>query len=460
MNPVLLKELRQSVRNRYVLTAYIAFIVILLVVAGVQVSVFTRNAWERPQSVYDAGKTLFTTIHGIFAGLAMLFVPCYTANRIVRERWGTDTDLMYVTPMPPAALLNGKFVSAMAMAGLFLAGALPFLALSYFIGGIDVLSIVMSVLLTLLAVAVLTLLTILLAIAPMPRIIRGVVSVGLGLNLLMGIGGWITLTSHLCSEGYMSILCDTNPCIVFVEAIAATVSAAALLYAAALAGFRSANLDRMRPFRVLATALIAAWGIVTALQSRYDYFEDAPKIWVTLLMLFAAGMMVLGQSERTAPGPYLRAQLPKSLAARARGFLFRTGQANAVCWAALLLAVGLMASQTIFKDENYDFAVHRKVHVFVLNISGYALTMLAFWRPILCRKMSNAPLWWVTALLIALITAILGPMHAGGFNGIALLPGYLFADSAFVLPMLYTWNITAFAICCIGILAKRDGVGK
>ncbi|MCL2104244.1 MAG: hypothetical protein FWH21_04215, partial [Kiritimatiellaeota bacterium] len=157
MNAVLLKELRQSVRNRYVLAAYVIFVVVLLIVAGVQTSQFVRTSWSNPQSIFDAGKTLFQTIHAIFAALSFLFIPTYVLSRITREHWGTDLDLMYVTPMPPASLLIGKFGSAMALAGLFLSAALPFLVLSYFIGGMDVLSIVMTVILTLEIAAALTL---------------------------------------------------------------------------------------------------------------------------------------------------------------------------------------------------------------------------------------------------------------------------------------------------------------
>jgi len=445
MNPVLLKELRQSVRNRYVLAAYIIFIVVLLIVAGVQTSLAVRESWDNPQSVFRTGKTLFMTVHGIFAALGVLFVPTYVLSRIIRERWGTDLDLMYVTPMPPSALLIGKFGSAMAMAGLFLSAALPFLALSYFIGGIDVLTIVMTILLTLEVIAVLTLCAIVVAIAPMPKILRGVAQLGY-VGLLVGVtSAWAAASAGLCETGYRSIFANRNTCVTLVESMAAGLSAGALLYAAALAGFRPAASDRMRPFRILATALFIVWGCVAAIQSQYAYFTDFVDVWVGLLIIFSAGMIVVGLSERAEPGMCLRRQRPHSPVARALGtvlgFPFRTGQINAVCWAALMLMAGILASYIMpsaAADDGMKF-----VRTFALNISGYAHTLLVLWRYFLRRKgMPCASLWWVTGVTITIITAILGPMSAGGVDGISYMVGYLFAEHVPV-TRLYVWNALA-----------------
>jgi len=464
MNPVLLKELRQSVRNRYVLAAYIIFIVVLLIVAGVQTSLAVRESWDNPQSVFRAGKTLFQTVHGIFAALGVLFVPTYVMSRIIRERWGTDLDLMYVTPMPPSALLIGKLGSAMALSGLFLSAALPFLALSYFIGGIDVLTIVMTILLTLEVIAVLTLYAIVVAIAPMPKILRGLAQLGYVGTLVGVTQGWIFATVGLGESGYRSIFADWRTCVTLVESIAAGLSAAALLYAAALAGFRPATSDRMRPFRVLATALFFAWGCVAAFQSQYTYFKGLAEAWAGVLIFFAAGMMVVGLSERAEPGMSLRRQRPRSPMARALGmvlgFPFRTGQLNAVCWAALLLMAGILASYIMPPatptDEGLDF-----VRISALNISGYALTLLVLWRCLLRRKgMPCASLWWVTGVAIAIITAILGPMNAGGVDGIDHMVGYVFAENV-PLALLYGWNVIAL-LCLLPILIEsglREGNG-
>jgi len=472
MNAVLLKELRQSVRNRYVLAAYVIFIVALLIVSGIQIALFVRDSWDNPQSVFGAGRSLFLVIHGIFAGLAMVFIPCYVANRILRERWGANLDLMYITPMPPSNLPVGKFGSAMALAGLFLGGALPFLALSSFIGGIDVLSIVVSVLLTLLVVAALTLYAIVLSIAPMPKIVRGLIILGTVFALFWTVVGWIASTSELCSEGYMSILGNTNSCIVFIQAVVFALSAMGLFYTAALAGFQSINVDRMRPFRILATALIAVWGIVAAIQSRFEYFKDVPEIWVTILMIFVAAMMVLGLGERAEMGAYQRKLLPTSFVNRVLGYPFRTGQLNAVCWAVILLAVGIALSHVIFPAASTVEDYCRKcsethllpctttfaegLRIAVLNVSGYALTLLVFWRTVLWRKMPGAALWWVTVLVIGLVTVVIGSLDAGGVDGIDNVVGYLFARNRDVLPWLYGWNAAAI-LCLVPMYA---GVGR
>ncbi|MCL1921149.1 MAG: hypothetical protein FWG50_08760 [Kiritimatiellaeota bacterium] len=444
MNAVLLKELRQSVRNRYVLAAYIIFIVALLIVAGVQTSLSVRESWGNPQSVFRAGKALFLTIHGIFAALGILFIPAYVLTRIIRERWGTDLDLMYVTPMSPSALLLGKFGSAMALAGLFLSAALPFLALSYFIGGIDVLSIVMSVILTLEVIAIATLTGIMIAIAPMPKVLRGVAQLGCALGMVGVAQLWIWGTYALCGNGYASIFGNPDTCVLLLESIAAGLSAAGLLYAAALAGFRPPTAERMRPFRILATALIIAWGVIAAIQPPV-YFSALPReVWIQTLILFAAGMLIVGLSERADP---LRRR-PSNLALSVLGYPFRAGQLNAMTWALLLLAAGHALGHAIHNiiagQGHTDWDA---VNTAALNVSGYALTLHALWRYVLRRcGMPGSALWWVTGSVIVLITAILGPMDASGIREIDHLPGYLFATQV-PLAYLYIWN--GLGILCL-----------
>jgi len=272
--------------------------------------------------------------------------------------------------------------------------------------------------------------------------------------------GWIAATAGLCSEGYMSILGNTNSCIVFVQAVTFALSVMGLLYAAAWAGFQSINVDRMRPFRLLATALVVGWGSIAAIQSRFEYFENMQEIWVTILMLFAAYMMVVGLGERVEMGTYQRKTLPKSFVGRVLGYPFRTGQLNAVCWAAILLAVGIALSYAIFPAASTVEEYCRKCssthfrscttteaeafRIAVLNVSGYALTMLCLWRGILRRtKMPGSALWWVTALVIILVTIVLGSLNAGGVDGIDGFIGYLFASKRDVLPLLYCWNAAA-----------------
>ena len=478
MNAVLLKELRQGVRNRYVLAAYLIFILVLLVATGIMTSLFLNEALKRPQSLFCAGRALFLTVHGIFAGVAMLFIPAYVAMRILRERWGTNLDLMYVTPMPPSHLLIGKLGSAMALTGLFLGGALPFLAMSYFIGGIDVPSIVVSTLLTLMGVALLTLLAMLLAIAPMPRIVRGLLCIGLGGTLVGGLIGWLFATAALCSAGYMSILGDADTCTTFLNVVALAVSVGGLLYVAALAGFRSTNVERMRPFRILATALIAGWGIVVLIQSQFSHFTKLPELWVTLTTVFASFMLVFALSERTGQSANGISPLSLSSAPMARrrwrflGYPFRTGQRNAMLWAILVLAAGIAFSYAIFKapsavvewcrqcHETHLFPCHmvarERLHIYALNLSGYALTMFALWRYFLRRKIrDNAWLWWVLYIVIGLITINFTSLNVGGVAGVNEMVGYAFAQNRNVLPWLYGWNAVGLLLFAVGFLNLR-----
>ena len=71
----------------------------------------------------------------------MVFVPLYAAVRLTMERNDSNIDLLFITTIAPAAIIRGKFWSAVALTALIYSASMPFLTFTYLLRGIDLPSI-------------------------------------------------------------------------------------------------------------------------------------------------------------------------------------------------------------------------------------------------------------------------------------------------------------------------------
>lgn len=92
LNPIVVKELRQAVQSRYVVTALLILLVVQLIAMGMYLLTASYSMLES-----DAGRQVFMLLFGILLAVSMLFVPLYTGVRLAAERSETNLDLLFVT---------------------------------------------------------------------------------------------------------------------------------------------------------------------------------------------------------------------------------------------------------------------------------------------------------------------------------------------------------------------------
>lgn len=139
-NPILLKELRQSVRSRLIHISIYGLLALLLLLFG--------NSLLSTQETAIGLKTFSRTATTLVFFLLGIF-PYHAFLRLSSEHRKDSLDLLFTTPLSPASIIHGKIQSGLTMALLFTSLAFPFLFLSYHLRGID-LAFILRFLLTLL----------------------------------------------------------------------------------------------------------------------------------------------------------------------------------------------------------------------------------------------------------------------------------------------------------------------
>jgi hypothetical protein len=188
VNPIVVKEVRQGLRTR---TFWIFFAVMLL--ANLTISLV---AWAAAEESARIGQGAFI---GYFVCLACVqfFVIPYSAYRSMSREAEEETwVLLTLTGLGPRRILAGKVGSFVLQGALYASAAAPFLLFSYYLNGIDLLTIVAALagaagyhlFWVAVAVSMATLAQVRVVRGLLHFVLLGLLLLGLGLGIGFGVG--------------------------------------------------------------------------------------------------------------------------------------------------------------------------------------------------------------------------------------------------------------------------------
>lgn len=144
-NPVLVKELRGRMRGGrafVILTVFLLMLAVPTTLLYLAVADFSQNnTFNAGQAI---GKTLFIGVVTIALIQVMIVVPGQSASAITSEKERETYDLLISTLLPPWKIIIGKLLAALAYAVLLIVAVIPFMALSFFFGGVSLLEVVLA----------------------------------------------------------------------------------------------------------------------------------------------------------------------------------------------------------------------------------------------------------------------------------------------------------------------------
>lgn len=133
LNPILVKEVRQSLRSRATL---------LVIGAALLVQLFALYLFAVSNEKSNPGGNFFSVIMTVFI-LGSFILCAVFCQRFSLEKREDNLDFTYITTLSPRRIVGGKFVSALVMELMLFSLCLPFMVMSYYLGGIDLSSILL-----------------------------------------------------------------------------------------------------------------------------------------------------------------------------------------------------------------------------------------------------------------------------------------------------------------------------
>lgn len=387
-NPILVKEARQALKSKqFVLT----FSLLLVAAWGWTVTAILMlmpGIYYRP-----SGVTLLWGYYLVLAVPMLLVVPLAAHRSLASEVDDGTLDLLSVTNLSPKQIITGKLASAALQVMLYFVTLFPCVAFSYLLRGVDLLTIVALLGLTMGMATLLTVAGLFLASLASGRTGQ------LGMMVLMLI---IVVISQfaIASTAYSVIMygVETSLESFMAGAISFTLfigTASYLLLRAASAQLSPPSENRSTPIRVaFVFHQVAVFSIIA--YALLEYGVDDEPIYAAIAYMagfwLVMGTLMVGESNVLTPR--VRRELPSSLLARSvftwltpgpgTGLVFAVSSFFAFCVALYVVTMVVDASgNTPFRAV--EFAP------LVLTLSGYMMLLLSMTRlfMMLVRRFHN-----------------------------------------------------------------------
>lgn len=415
INPIVVKELRQAVQSRMVVSILLLFLGLQVFLLGF--FLMTRDARSAGGVDWTAGVETFRIQQVILLWTTMILVPAYAGLRLGGERADHNVDLMFISTLRPHSIVWGKFFANVVFGLLIFSACAPFMTFTYLLRGIDIPTILAVLAVDLLCMLFGVMLTLLLAALPGSR----------GVKAALFFFGFIQLV-WLCAmmTGMTLVMPGTDFLNWNWEAwTAVAVSVAGVLASIGLMAFYAIAIisppasNRILPLRLY---LFVCWLALTVTLAALAWELNEAFLVGAYLMSVCPVLhlqFIISICERDEWGPRVRRMIPRRRLLRLLAWLFCTGAAGGVTFTLLLLLVTLAGaaalidalsglSPTVGPGASVTGAYHvlRGELFFTLYVVCYGLSAVVVRNVLLSRMLKPSMNWLVALLLVALGSSV------------------------------------------------------
>ncbi len=410
MNPLVVKDLRQSSRNKSLMIAlhvFLAFLLFMLIV-------IFGNGRAR-----EDGSTMLVSFLGILLMATMFFVPIYSGVRLALERMSDNMELLYITTLEPHRIVRGKFLAGLMLVILFYSAAMPFLSLTYFLRGVDLPTILLAAGFTFMVVITILQAALCLASLVRNRAILILLGLAAGMPMMTFYGMVIRVIDLMIDKGmgFRFINGEMWPEITAFLVIDLFILGS--LYKLNTAFLKPASMDRAKPVRtfVLFGWLLIMGGLCFKLES------EPVALWSFFGLVMGLLGMLFACSERDRPGLRIMQERPVGKLKRVSGFVFSSGAAGGFAWSLLFISISLVF---LMLHNNATAAPDDKIVSVMIGRALYGVCYILLAHQIHVRifkrftsKLVSLERTWITAIVLivsAVVLSLLTVELLGGFS--------------------------------------------
>jgi hypothetical protein len=409
LNPIVVKELRQAVRGRFVPALLLVSLLIQVVFIGIFLVADQFNE-GRGSADFQAGHQMFLFLHAVMLGACLLLIPLYTGVRLAMEHSGANVDLLFVTTLKPRKIVSGKLLSAAVLTAMIFSACTPFLMFTYLLRGIDLPTIAAVVAVDFAFVLLAAHVAVLLATLPGNRVFKGIFALFGVIGLLYSFIGAIFLTYELSRIGAQGLVDSLDMVAQVGCVILGVVLLMGLLFRWSTALLSPPSANVALPVRLY---LLAVWLLTLgafSLSAVQLGHEEPIVAWTALINPLFCLSMLIAVNERERWSPRVARTIPRHRLLRLPAFVLYSGAAGGVIFAAAMLGLSLGVSYG-WAERALGYrglASHLRSVADVMALLDLYTYCYALTAVLVCRWLpfKFKPVWLVALILVALGSAL------------------------------------------------------
>lgn len=406
LNPIVVKEVRQAVRAKYVLSVFVVFLVGELVTMGLYLDQFHGNV------PLAAGEGLFALLFVVLSVTCTVLVPVYCGVRVALERGKGRTNLVLATPMPVRSVVAGKLMSGAAISLLIYSVSAPLLVFTYLLRGIGLPTILWMVAfgfsLSVLAIQM----GVFVGSLREKVIAKGILGVL--------VGGGLCWVSAMAVNGVLSdVFLVTGIRYAGVFAVVVVLAAAGHAFVWTVAAMSPVSSNWARPMRVFVTCAWFVTGVLAFLGG-----SNTVAVWGLASTAALCVALFITVSEPPRPSRQVARLIPASGMRRFLPYMFSTGIGSGMLWVWSMAGLSALAVFVVLASGLMPS---------MLMAGGVLVVMVYLWFGAMASAMTALLVRWSTggrlraastgvmAALIWIVTAPLGGAMGAGYIALCVL---------------------------------------
>ena len=125
LNPIIVRELRQVVRGKFIWSVLILFLVFQCAILSISIA-------GRGMTSRSVGMDTLSFLFSILFFASFLLIPLFNGFKFAREQSEGSDELLFITTITPEAIIRGKFAASMIFILMLYSAFSPFMAMTFF----------------------------------------------------------------------------------------------------------------------------------------------------------------------------------------------------------------------------------------------------------------------------------------------------------------------------------------
>ncbi|MDR1484283.1 MAG: hypothetical protein LBT09_05625 [Planctomycetaceae bacterium] len=328
-NPLLIKELRQFVRNKFIIILINIYVVAIVVACML---VLTAGAVGTEEV---RGKNLFFILVDIVSVAGVFTIVVRTAWSTANEK--INEDLMLFSAIKPSTIVFGKIISGVVFTLLLMSITMPFVTLAYILRGIDLEVVFVVMIESFIVTQMLNSFAIFIASSNKMKFSPI-------LSTFIVLAGSFLVYYFVVSELYIQIIIDgrlnsKSLCEAFYPLFCLPSTLITFFICGSIAMFSPLASNRIFPLRVSLTVVFFIVILLVLSECFFGLAKDAFFRVEMCCLIFMPFIIAMVTCERDQWSTRIRRSLPKSLVCRIFLFPFYTGAACGLVWIFIIVFV-------------------------------------------------------------------------------------------------------------------------